>query len=577
MIKIVGIDLGTTNSVISVLEGSLPIIIPNSEGFRTTPSIVAYNNYGDILIGNLAKRQNVVNSENTFYSVKRFIGRKYSEVENEIDYVSYKLKPDKEGNIMLICPALKKEFHPEEISSSVLKKLANDAGKFLNEEIKKAVITVPAYFNDSQRLATKDAGSIAGLEVLRIINEPTAAALAYGLNKKKNEIILIFDLGGGTLDVSILEVGEDVFEVLATAGDTYLGGDDFDKVIAKYIIDEFIKKEGIDLSTDKQALQRVIEASEKAKIELSSAKTATINIPFAYFDIEKKQPKNIDMILTRSKFEELLLPFLIKCKQPIEKVLKDSKLGKENIDEIVIVGGSTRIPCIKSLLYDTLNKPLNESVNPDEVVALGAAIQAGVLAGELKDLILLDVTPLSLGVETVGELMTVIIPRNTKVPVSQAELFSTSSDYQTCVEINVLQGERPFAHDNKSLGIFKLEGIPEQLKGIPQIEVKFLLNAEGLLSVIARDESSGKQQSIQITGASTLPREEVDKIIKDAEKNAKIDLFQKKIFKIYNKIDEFFNIYQNVTLNSKKIIAFLKTLKNIIIRKFKVQILFFYR
>jgi len=577
MIKIVGIDLGTTNSVISVLEGSLPIIIPNSEGFRTTPSIVAYNNYGDILIGNLAKRQNVVNSENTFYSVKRFIGRKYSEVENEIDYVSYKLKPDKEGNIMLICPALKKEFHPEEISSSVLKKLANDAGKFLNEEIKKAVITVPAYFNDSQRLATKDAGSIAGLEVLRIINEPTAAALAYGLNKKKNEIILIFDLGGGTLDVSILEVGEDVFEVLATAGDTYLGGDDFDKVIAKYIIDEFIKKEGIDLSTDKQALQRVIEASEKAKIELSSAKTATINIPFAYFDIEKKQPKNIDMILTRSKFEELLLPFLIKCKQPIEKVLKDSKLGKENIDEIVIVGGSTRIPCIKSLLYDTLNKPLNESVNPDEVVALGAAIQAGVLAGELKDLILLDVTPLSLGVETVGELMTVIIPRNTKVPVSQAELFSTSSDYQTCVEINVLQGERPFAHDNKSLGIFKLEGIPEQPKGIPQIEVKFLLNAEGLLSVIARDESSGKQQSIQITGASTLPREEVDKIIKDAEKNAKIDLFQKKIFKIYNKIDEFFNIYQNVTLNSKKIIAFLKTLKNIIIRKFKVQILFFYR
>jgi molecular chaperone DnaK len=570
MIKIVGIDLGTTNSVISVLEGSVPIIIPNAEGFRTTPSIVAYNEYGDILIGNLAKRQNVVNSENTFYSVKRFIGRKYLEIEKEISYVSYKLKPDKEGNILLTCPALKKEFHPEEISSSVLKKLTNDAGKFLNEEIKKAVITVPAYFNDSQRLATKDAGSIAGLDVLRIINEPTAAALAYGLNKKKNEIILIFDLGGGTLDVSILEVGEDVFEVLATAGDTYLGGDDFDKAIAKYIVDEFMKKEGIDLSLDKQALQRIIDASEKAKIELSSAKTATINIPFVYFDIEKKQPKNIDLVLTRSKFEELLSTFLIKCKEPIEIVLKDSKLKKENIDEIVLVGGSTRIPCIKSLLNKVLNKPLNESVNPDEVVALGAAIQAGILAGELKDLILLDVTPLSLGVETVGELMTIIIPRNTKVPVSQAEIFSTSSDNQTCVEINVLQGERTFAHDNKSLGIFKLEGIPEQPKGIPQIEVKFLLNSEGILSVIARDQNSGIQQSIEIIGASTLGKEEVEKIINDAQKNSRSDSFEKKIIKIYNKIDFFINICENLkNIKSKKykILAFLKILKNVFLIK----------
>ncbi len=562
MIKIVGIDLGTTNSVIAALEGSIPLVIQNSEGSRTTPSVVAYNNHGEILVGSLAKRQAVLNPENTFYSVKRFLGRKYSEIKNQTSYVSYKLKEDLDGNIKLICPLAKKEFHPEEISASVLKKLATDAKKFLNQEINQAVITVPAYFNDSQRLATKDAGRIAGLDVLRIINEPTAAALAYGLNKRKNEIILIFDLGGGTFDVSILEVGEDVFEVLSTAGDTYLGGDDFDREIAKYIIEDFKKKEGIDISKDKQALQRIIEASEKAKIELSSSKICNINIPFIFFDSEKKQPKNINFDLTRSKFEELISSLLLKCEEPVERALKDSKLAKKDIDQVILVGGSTRIPSVKSLLTRLLNKNLNESVNPDEVVALGAAIQAGVLAGELKDLILLDVTPLSLGVETVGNAMTTIIPRNTKVPVTQAEFFSTSYDYQPSVEIHVLQGERPFVEGNKSLGIFKLENIPLLPKGEPRIEVKFMLSGDGLLSVTAREEESGKEQSIEISGTSNISSNEVTKIIKEAEDNKKIDLTKKKLKLLFKLLDIFLLIFENNLLNNKIVLAFKKIFTN---------------
>ncbi len=567
MIKIVGIDLGTTNSVIAIVEGSMPLIIPNSEGNRTTPSVVTYNEHGETLVGSLAKRQSVLNPENTFYSVKRFIGRKYSEVKDEASYVSYKLKEDEEGNIKISCPAIKKDFHPEEISAVVLEKLAADAGKFLNQEITQAVVTVPAYFNDSQRLATKDAGRIAGLEVLRIINEPTAAALAYGLNKRKNEIILIFDLGGGTFDVSILEVGEDVFEVLSTAGDTYLGGDDFDKQIAKYIIDDFIKKEGVDLSKDKQALQRILEASEKAKIELSSAKVCNINIPFIFFDPQKKQPKNINIDLSKSKFEELISPFLAKCKKPVETALKDSKLAKEDIDQVILVGGSTRVPCVKSLLNNLLAKSLNESVNPDEVVALGAAIQAGVLAGELKDLILLDVTPLSLGVETVGNTMTTVIPRNTKIPVVQAEMFSTSYDYQPSVEIHVLQGERPFVEGNKSLGIFKLENLPLLKKGEPCIEVKFMLSGDGLLSVRAREKESNIEQSIEISGSSNIPADEIAKIIKNAEDNKKTDLSKKKLKLFYNILDTFLLSLNNIFVKNKILLSFKKVLKFFLAKK----------
>ena len=544
--KALGIDLGTTFSVVATIEGAVPIIIPNSEGNRITPSVVAYNEFGEILVGNLAKRQAVLNSKNTFYGVKRLIGRKYSEIGKEISYLVYDLKESNESTIKIICPAIKKEFYPEEISSLVLKKLANDASKFLNKEIKDVIITVPAYFNDSQRQATKDAGSIAGLNVLRIINEPTAAALAYGLNKKKNEIILIFDLGGGTLDVSILEVGEDVFEVLATSGDTFLGGDDFDRAIVKYILDEFLKTEKIDLSKDSQALQRILEASEKAKIELSSSQTTIINIPFVAFDIEKKLPKNINLTLTRNKFEQLILPLLEKCKKPLEIVLNDSNLKNNNIDQVILVGGSTRVPSVKNLLINVLKKDLNESVNPDEVVALGAAIQGGVLAGELKDLILLDVTPLSLGIETECGLMSVIIPKNSKVPANYAEIFSTTSDYQTSVEIHVLQGERPLANENKSLGIFKLEGIPRELKGIPRIEVRFILSADGLLSVIAKDENSAKEQSITISGSSNISSEEIEKILKIAETNKQKDKYQALLYKIYNIFDNFFiSIYKD--------------------------------
>ena len=533
--KIVGIDLGTTNSVVSVLEGANPTVIPNSEGGRTTPSVVAYTQNGESLVGQLAKRQSVVNPENTFYSVKRFIGCKFDEIQSETSRISYKVLKDDAGKIKIHSPILNKDFSPEEISASVLKKLVNDASKYLKENINQAIVTVPAYFNDSQRLATKDAGTIAGLDVLRILNEPTAAALAYGLEKKTNEVVLIFDLGGGTFDVSVLEVGDEVFEVLATSGDTHLGGDDFDQVIVDYIVADFKAKEGVDLYKEKQALQRIIEASEKAKIELSTLQSTRVNLPFIYID--GQTPKHIDIEVDRSKFEQLSKDLLQRCKVPIEKALQDAKLQKSEIDQVILVGGSTRIPGVRNLLSDFLGKSLNETVNPDEVVAMGAAVQAGIIAGEITDLILLDVTPLSLGVETMGGLMTTIINRNASIPVKQSEVFSTGADYQDAVEIHVLQGERPFAKDNKSLGIFKLNGIPSAPKGVPKINVTFQLDVDGLLAVSAREEQSGQEQSIKIEGASVLARDEVSKMIEDAEKNASQDKSRKSLVNLTYEFD----------------------------------------
>ena len=535
--KIVGIDLGTTNSVVSVLEGANPNVIPNSEGGRTTPSVVAYTQNGESLVGQLAKRQSVVNPENTFYSVKRFIGCKFDEIQSETERISYKVLKDDAGKIKIHSPILNKDFSPEEISASILKKLINDASKFLKENINQAIVTVPAYFNDSQRLATKDAGTIAGLDVLRILNEPTAAALAYGLEKKTNEVVLIFDLGGGTFDVSVLEVGDEVFEVLATSGDTHLGGDDFDQAIVDYIVTDFKIKEGIDLYKEKQALQRIIEGAEKAKIELSMLQSTRVNLPFIYIDAQTQTPKHIDIEIDRSKFEELSKELLQKCKIPIEKALEDAKLGKSEIDQVILVGGSTRIPAVRNLLSDFLGKTLNETVNPDEVVAMGASVQAGIIAGEITDLILLDVTPLSLGVETMGGLMTTIINRNASIPVKQSEVFSTGADFQDAVEIHVLQGERPFAKDNKSLGIFKLNGIPSAPKGVPKINVTFQLDVDGLLAVSAREEQSGQEQSIKIEGASVLAREEVSQMIEDAEKNASVDKSRKSLVNITYELD----------------------------------------
>ena len=518
--KVVGIDLGTTNSCVSVMEGGKPTVIANAEGFRTTPSVVAYTKNQDQLVGQIAKRQAVMNPDNTFYSVKRFIGRRVDEVNEESKEVSYGV--EKAGsNVKVKCPVLEKQFAPEEVSAQVLRKLAEDAGKYLGETVTQAVITVPAYFNDSQRQATKDAGKIAGLEVLRIINEPTAAALAYGLDKKSNERILVFDLGGGTFDVSVLEVGDGVFEVLSTAGDTHLGGDDFDKVIVDHLADTFKSNEGIDLRQDKQALQRLTEAAEKAKVELSNATQSEINLPF--ITATPEGPKHLDLTLTRAKFEELASKLIDRCATPVEQALKDAKLSSSELDEIVMVGGSTRIPAVLELVKRITGKDPNQTVNPDEVVAVGAAIQGGVLAGEVKDILLLDVTPLSLGVETLGGVMTKMINRNTTVPTKKSETYSTAVDGQTNVEIHVLQGEREMASDNKSLGTFRLDGIPPAPRGVPQIEVTFDIDANGILSVTAKDKGSGKEQSISITGASTLSDSEVEKMVKDAEANASAD------------------------------------------------------
>lgn len=534
MAKVVGIDLGTTNSCVAVMEGGKPTVIANAEGFRTTPSVVAFAKNGDRLVGQIAKRQAVMNPENTFYSVKRFIGRRFDEVTHETTEVSYKVL-NVNGNVKLDCPAQGKQFAPEEISAQVLRKLAEDASKYLGETVTQAVITVPAYFNDSQRQATKDAGKIAGLEVLRIINEPTAASLAYGLDKKSNETILVFDLGGGTFDVSILEVGDGVFEVLSTSGDTHLGGDDFDKKIVDYLAEEFKKSEGIELRKDKQALQRLTEAAEKAKIELSSVSQAEINLPF--ITATQEGPKHLDMTLTRGKFEELCSDLIDRCRIPVEQALKDAKLTKDNIDEVVLVGGSTRIPAVQETVKRVLGKDPNQTVNPDEVVAVGAAIQAGVLAGEVKDILLLDVTPLSLGVETLGGVMTKIIPRNTTIPTKKSEVFSTAVDGQTNVEIHVLQGEREMSNDNKSLGTFRLDGIPPAPRGVPQIEVTFDIDANGILNVRAKDKGTGKEQSISITGASTLPSDEVERMVKDAEQNASTDRERREKIEAKNQAD----------------------------------------
>jgi molecular chaperone DnaK len=535
MSKVVGIDLGTTNSVIAVMEGGTPTVIPNSEGLRTTPSIVAYTKKEELLVGQIAKRQSVINPENTFFSIKRFIGSKFNEVKQESTQVPYKIKEDSKGNIKVVCSALSKDFSPEEISAQVLRKLSTDAGKYLGQPVEKAVITVPAYFNDSQRQATKDAGKIAGLDVLRIINEPTAASLAYGLDKKNNETILVFDLGGGTFDVSLLEVGDGVFEVLATSGDTHLGGDDFDRKIVDFLVSDFKKENGIDLSKDPQALQRLTEAAEKAKVELSSLTETVINLPFITAD--QTGPKHIETRITRTKFEQLCEDLILRSKIPVENALRDARIEKSKIDEVVMVGGSIRIPAIQQLVQELTGKKPNQTVNPDEVVAIGAAVQGGVLSGEVKDILLLDVTPLSLGVETLGGLMTKVIARNTTIPTKKSEVFSTAIDNQTNVEIHVLQGEREFAQDNKSLGNFRLEGIPLAPRGVPQIEVTFDIDVNGILSVQAKDKGTGKEQSITIKNASTLDKTDIEKMVKDAEASAEEDKNKRAKIDLKNKAD----------------------------------------
>ena len=521
MAKVVGIDLGTTNSVVAAIEGGQSSVIINAEGLRTTPSIVAYTKKQELLVGQIAKRQAVINPENTFFSVKRFIGSKENEISSDSKKLPYKVDKDQNNNIKIKCPAVNKDFSPEEISAQVLRKLINDATTYLGQEVTQAVITVPAYFNDSQRQATMDAGKIAGVEVLRIINEPTAASLAYGLDKKQNETILVFDLGGGTFDVSILEVGDGIFEVLSTAGDTNLGGDDFDNTLVNWLINDFKEKENINLGSDIQALQRLTEAAEKAKIELSTVEKTTIRLPFITAD--KTGPKHIEKDLTREVFEDLCKDLINRCRIPVEKALNDARLDKSEINEIVLVGGSTRIPAIQNLVESLTNKKPNQSVNPDEVVAIGAAIQAGILAGEIKNVLLLDVTPLSLGVETLGGVMTKIIARNTTIPVKKSEMFSTAVDNQTNVEIHILQGERELVTGNKSLGNFRLDGIPQADRGVPQIEVTFDIDVDGILSVKAREKETGVEQSVTIQGASNLSENEIDEMLKEAEKFASLD------------------------------------------------------
>ncbi len=508
MAKTIGIDLGTTNSVVAVMEGGKPTVIANAEGSRTTPSIVGFSKTGERLVGQLAKRQAILNPDKTVISIKREMGNDY--------------KVNIDG----------KNYSPQEISAMILRKLADDASSYLGEKVTSAVITVPAYFNDAQRQATKDAGKIAGLDVLRIVNEPTAAALAYGLEKDKPEKVLVFDLGGGTFDVSILEIGDGVHEVLSTSGDTRLGGDDFDEKIINYLAEEFKKQEGIDLRNDKQAMQRLKEAAEKAKCELSSVVETTVNLPFITADANG--PKHLDVSLTRAKFEELSHDLLERCKKPVEQALKDAGLSKGDIDEVVLVGGSTRIPAVQALVKEYTGKEPNQSVNPDEVVAVGAAIQAGVLAGEVKDIVLLDVTPLTLGIETLGGVMTSLVPRNTTIPVSKSQVFSTADNNQTAVDIHVLQGERPMAKDNKSLGMFRLDGIPPAMRGVPQIEVTFDIDANGIVNVSAKDKATNKEQKITITNSSNLSEADIEKMVKEAELNAQEDKAKKEEAEIKN-------------------------------------------
>ena len=508
MAKTIGIDLGTTNSVVAVMEGGKPTVIANAEGSRTTPSIVGFSKNGERLVGQLAKRQAILNPDKTIASIKRHMGDDY--------------KVSIDG----------KDYTPQEISAMILRKLADDASAYLGEKVTSAVITVPAYFNDAQRQATKDAGKIAGLDVLRIVNEPTAAALAYGLEKEKSEKVLVFDLGGGTFDVSILEIGDGVHEVLSTSGDTHLGGDDFDQKIMDWMCDEFKKQEGIDLRNDKQAMQRVKEAAEKAKCELSSVMETNINLPFITADANG--PKHLDLNLTRAKFEDLSRDLLNRCKTPVENALKDAGVTKADINEVVLVGGSSRIPAVQQLVKEYTGKEPNQSVNPDEVVAVGAAVQAGVLAGEVKDIVLLDVTPLTLGIETLGGVMTPLVPRNTTIPVSKSQVFSTAENNQTAVDIHVLQGERPMAKDNKSLGMFRLDGIPPAMRGLPQIEVTFDIDANGIVNVSAKDKATNKEQKITITNSSNLSEADIDKMVKEAEANAAEDKKKKEEAEVKN-------------------------------------------
>ncbi len=544
--RAVGIDLGTTNSVIAVLEAERPEVIANSEGGRTTPSVVAFRDNNERLVGQLAKRQSVMNSTKTFYSVKRFIGRRYDEVTEEMKLVPYKVVAGPNNTVKFRVED--KEYAAEEISAQVLRKLVDDAAKYLGEKITDAVITVPAYFNDAQRQATKDAGKIAGLNVLRIINEPTAAALAYGLDKKKNETILVFDLGGGTFDVSILEVGDGVFEVKSTSGDTHLGGDDFDKVLVDWLADEFKKSHGVDLRADKQALQRLTEAAEKAKVELSSVMETTISLPF--ITANASGPQHLEAKLGRAQFDDLTAGLVNRCRKPVEQAMADAKLTAKDIAEVILVGGSTRIPAVQKMVRSLTGKDPNQSVNPDEVVAVGAAIQAGVLTGELKDVVLLDVTPLSLGVETMGGVMTKIIERNTTIPARRSQVFSTADDNQPEVDVHVLQGEREMAADNRTLGRVKLSGIAPAPRGLPQIEVTFDIDANGILTVSAKDKATGKEQTITISNSSNLPKQDVEQMVNAAKQHAEDDKQRRQQVEVRNDVDSL--AYQSKRLLSEQ-------------------------
>ncbi len=533
--KIVGIDLGTTNSVVAVMEGGKPVVIANSEGSRTTPSVVSFTKDGERLVGQMARRQAVLNPDNTFYSVKRFIGRKHSELTAETKRVPYTVRRDDLGNIKLRSPRLEKDFAPEEISAMVIRKLVDEASRYLGEPVTGAVITVPAYFNDSQRQATKDAGRIAGIEVKRILNEPTAASLAYGLDKKSNKKILVFDLGGGTFDVSVLEVSDGLFEVKATTGDTQLGGDDFDRQIVNYLAEEFLKTDGVDLRKERQSLQRLTEASEKAKIELSTVGVTEINLPFITATTEG--PLHLEANLKRSQFERLSADLLERLQIPLDRVLRDAQISPRQIDEVVLVGGSTRIPAVQEMVERAIGKPPSQSVNPDEVVAIGAVVQAAILSGEIKDVLLLDVTPLSLGVETSGGVAKRLIPRNTTIPCRKMELFTTAEDNQTSVEIHVIQGERDLAEYNKSLGRFKLSGLDPQPRGVAQVDVTFDLNTDGILAVTATDRRTGVERRVTIKGASTLDEKEVQRMVTEAEKFADRDRSKRERIEKLNRAD----------------------------------------